>query len=73
MEILNLIDKETLSKLPLIFQTLKASSVEGIEKADRRRKNRFISIDFYQTIAFTPYSLYKPISQIFKIYDNKPK
>jgi hypothetical protein len=67
MEIQNLIDEETLNKLPLIFQTLKAKPFEEIEKINRRRKNRDITIDFYQTDAFTPYSQYKPISKIFKI------
>jgi hypothetical protein len=70
MEILNLIDKETLSKLPLIFQTLKATS---IEKSNKKHDDKYIKIDFYQTSKFTPYPHYKPISKIFKIHGNKPK
>lgn len=67
MEILNLIDEETLSKLPPIFQTLKATPLADVEKARKRQESRYITIDFYQTPAFTPYSLSKPISKIFKI------
>ena len=64
MEIQNLIDNETLSKLPLIFQTLKATPIEEVEKTRKRRESRYITIDFYQTNAFTPFSHYKPISKI---------
>lgn len=73
MEILNLIDKETLSKLPPIFQTLKSMSLEETEKAKKKRESRYITIDFYQTDAFTPYSHYKPISKIFIVNDSQPK
>jgi hypothetical protein len=73
MEIQNLIDKETLSQLPLIFQTLKAMPIEDVEKARKANISKFITIDFYQTTDFMPYAHYKPISKILKTDDNKPK
>ena len=73
MEILNLIDKETLSRLPPIFQTLKVASVEDVEKAKKRCESQYITIDFYQTNAFTPYSTYKCISKIFLVKEDESK
>lgn len=67
MEIPNFINIEALSRLPLIFQTLKATPVDEVKNAKERQKKRCISIAFYQTEAFIPYSHYKPISKIFSI------
>ena len=73
MEIQNLTDKETITKLPLIFQTLQRTPLEVREKSIKKHESRYIKIDFYQSSAITPYPYYRHISKIFTNDDHKSK
>lgn len=58
-------DRETLTRLPIIFQELKITPLRK-QVIEWEEKSKFTKIDFYQTPQYKTDSHYKPLSKIVK-------